>query len=350
VNLPYYASIVVEKAKYRELIYGANRIIADAYEAELNADEAIDRAEALMMDIGRSAARSEFVLADDWVRELYTVIGHAIETKRVVTGVPTSLSKLDRYTRGLQPSDLILLAARPSVGKTAMALQMALYAAEHAMTGFVSLEMSRRMVGLRAVALEGRVDAFKLMTGFLSDNEQGRVAHAMERIASKRLAIDDASGLTASQLRAKVRRLKARYGLGIVFIDYLQLVRLGEKSENRNLELSAISASLKDLAKDLDIPVVVLSQLSRDAARTNRRPALHDLRDSGALEQDADLVMLIHRPNQGDDAKRMDDGEDVEIIIAKQRNGPVGVVKLHWIAEQMRFGEATESPEQDRML
>lgn len=339
INLPYYAGIVVEKARLRDLIYAANRIVADAYAADRDVDVLIDEAQRLVLDIGQRAVRRDFVVMEDWIPELYGAIAHARETRRVVTGVPTGFAELDRYTRGWQPGDLVYLGARPSVGKTSLALQMALHAADDVMTGFLSLEMSRRMIGFRAVSMLARIDAFRLMTGYLTDKEDAVIARALERLREKRLAIDDSSGLTIAQLSAKVRRLAKRYGLGIVFVDYVQLLRGAEKAENRNLDLGAISAGLKALAKDLDIPVIVLSQLGRDTARAGSRPAAHHLRDSGSLEQDADVVVLLHRPKQDDAPGRYQDGEKTELIIDKQRNGPRGVIALQWIASQMRFGE-----------
>lgn len=343
-NVEYYARIVRDKAVLRRLIFSANRIVTDAYEAEQAPDVLVDQAERLIMDVGTAAVTGgDFVLADDWMRETSAQVEKAALAKRIVTGIPSGIPKLDRWTRGWQDSDLIYLGARPSAGKTSLALQLALEASKHAMTGFVSLEMSRRVVGMRAVAMEARVDAFRLMTGHLGGAEMDQVSRAMVAIAERRLAIDDATGLTGTQLRAKVRRLASRYGLDIVFIDYMQLLQDDSGAENRNLELSRISASLKGLARELDIPVFVLSQLARASARENRRPQASDLRDSGSLEQDADIVLLLHRPNQTDTA-RFEDDETAELIIAKQRNGPTGLVPLKWLGEQMRFGGVDEAP------
>lgn len=346
-NVEYYARIVREKYTLRELIRSSTKAVSDAYLADQDAAAVIESAQQALMDLGAQTARGEFVLADDWARELYGAIEHATQQKRVITGVPTSLPTLDRFTRGFQAADLIYLGARPSVGKTALMMQMASLAAETTMAGVVSLEMKRLVVGLRLVAMEARVDLYRLMTGHLPPHEQERVGAALERISHKKLAVDDASGINSVQLRAKVRRLSARYGLGIVFIDYMQLIQGAQKAENRNLELSGISAGLKAMAKDLDVPVVVLSQLSRDAAKGNRRPMLSDLRDSGSLEQDADVVLLLHRPGQHDDGQRYGENEEAELIIAKQRNGPTGTIKLRWIGEQVRFGE-TEMTQTER--
>lgn len=346
-NVEYYAQVVRDKALLRSLIAVANGILTDAYTEHEHADQILDKAEKSVMGVGSAAAKGEFVLAEDWMRETTAQIEKAAADKRIVTGVPSGIRKLDGMTRGWQKSDLIYLGARPSSGKTALALQLALESSKHTMTGFISLEMSRRVVGMRAVALEGCVDAFRLMTGHLSDYEQMKAGQALDAIAGRRLAIDDATGSSATQLRAKARRFASRYGLGILFIDYMQLVHDGADSENRNQELSKISWGWKNLARELDIPVVVLSQLSRNSSKENRRPQVSDLRDSGSLEQDADVVLLLHRPQQHESGK-FQDGEEAEIIVGKQRNGPIGPVRVQWIGEQMRFGELTEQPSEPK--
>lgn len=339
-NVEYYAQIVRDKAVLRSVIAAAGRMTDLAYDGETRAAAVLEMAEREVMAIGHAVVSGDFVLADDWMRETHAQIDKAATTKRLVTGVPTGLESLDRLTRGWQPSDLIYLGARPSAGKTSLALQLALEAGKHCMTGFVSMEMSRRVIGMRAVALHASVDAFRLMTGHLTDYEQQRAGKSLNDLGALRIAIDDASGVTPAQLRSRVRRLASRHGLGIVFIDYMQLLRDGTAQENRNQELSLISASLKSLARELDIPIVVLSQLSRTSAKSGSAPQVHDLRDSGSLEQDADVVLLLHRPNQHDEVKRMQDGDPASLIIAKQRNGPTGSIALQWIGEQMRFGEA----------
>lgn len=354
-NVSYYASIVREKAALRNLIFTANKIVKDAYEADRDADAIIDDAERMVMEVGQHAVKSgDFVLADDWMTETWAIVEHANQTKRIVTGVPSGLPKLDRWTRGWQPSDVIYLGARPSAGKTSLMLQLALEASKHVMTGVISMEMSRKVIGMRAVALEAGVDAFNLMTGGLSQYEFKRAQQAKDSIHDRRFAIDDATGLSATQLKAKVRRFASRYGLGIVFVDYMQLLHESGDTENRNQELARISAGLKSLARELDIPVFVLSQLTRQNAREGTSPQAHHLRDSGALEADADVVMLLHRPNQHDEQKRLQDGDPAQLIIAKQRNGPTGSIKLQWIGEQMKFGEedshAVQQPEQAAML
>lgn len=354
-NVRYYAGIVRDKAALRRLIFTANEILKGAYDASEDADTIIDSAERLVMEVGRSSSSGgEFVLADDWMAETWLQIDAANQTKRVVTGVPSGLPKLDRWTRGWQPSDVIYLGARPSAGKTSLMLQLALEASKHVMTGVISMEMSRKVIGMRAVALEAGVDAFNLMTGGLSHYEFQRAQKAKADIQARRFAIDDATGATATQLKAKVRRFASRYGLGIVFVDYMQLLHESGDFESRNQELARISSGLKSLARELDIPVFVLSQLTRQNAREGTSPQAHNLRDSGALEADADVVLLLHRPNQHDEQKRLQDGDPAQLIIAKQRNGPTGSIQLQWIGEQMKFGEeasqTVRAPEQAAML
>lgn len=356
-NVEYYAKVVKEKATLRQLIDAAQRILVRSYEAEQSLDDVIDASEADIMRIGSARIVGDFVLPDRWMDEVRGIVQDAQHTRRVVTGVPTGLSLLDTYTRGFQASDLVFIGARPSTGKTSLALQLALAAAETVMVGFVSIEMPRRSIGIRAVSMESRVDAHRIMTGHVAPHEVTRINAAIARLEATRIAIDDSSSQTPAQLRAKVRRFTSRYGCGICFIDYMQLLRdeQGRAKENRNQELSAISAALKSLARELNIPIVVLSQLSRDSEKrgASRRPQLWDLRDSGSLEADADLVMLLHRPNQHDEEpKQYADGEEAQLIVAKHRNGPTGTIKLRWLASTMRFAEMEThraEPEQPAM-
>lgn len=346
MNVEGYSRLVRQHAQRRDLIAVASQTVADAYDGgEL--DELLDRAESRLMAVGRDATRGEFVLASDWMSEMFAAVERASADKRTVTGVPCGLASIDHLTRGWQPADLIVIAGRPSDGKTALMMQFALEASRHAFVAVCSLEMSRLSVGWRVVALEARVDAFSLMTGHLTGPEMRRVGDAMARLAERRLAIDDAAGQSVSGLCAKVRRLTARYGAGIVFVDYLQLMHAG--GENRTQEITQISGRLKALAKDLNVPVVVLSQLTRDNAKGGAasRPQLHHLRDGGSIEQDADVVLMIHRPNKATDHGRFTDGEEVELILAKQRNGPANVnSKVHWHGPTMRFTDITTSHEE----
>lgn len=344
-NVEAYAGIVREKAARRALIAAARAIVDEAATSPDPLDVLQDRAEALIGALSADGvSRGDYVLAPDWMADVERQIERAVADPRDVTGVPTGLPALDYMTRGWQPDDLVYIGARPSAGKTSLLMGMALEASKHVMCGIVSAEMSRRALGIRAVAMEAAVGAHGLFTGRLAAHEQRRAGEALYRLRERQLAIDDASWQTAQAIRAKARRLARRYGCGALFIDYMQLLRDGARHENRNHELSAISASLKALAKELHIPVIALSQLSRDSERGGKsgggRPSVHNLRDSGALEQDADVVLLLHRPEQHQhDGVRYQDGEPAELIVAKQRNGATGIIHLVWHAPTMRFAE-----------
>lgn len=341
-NIEHYARIVREKATLRRLILQAHQTIAAAYDEVDEVDAILDAAEARLMHVGRQSAKGDFVVSGDWMTEMMPLLERAVTDKRVVTGVPTGLGKLDRMLRGFQPGDLILLAARPSQGKTALALQFAAEASQHVMTGFVSLEMSRASIGWRLVALESRIDAFRLMTGHISEREMRLAADVVARLSERAIAIDDVSGQTASAVCAKIRRLAARYGLGCAFVDYVQLMQSGERTENRTQDIGAISRRLKTLARDLNVPVIALSQLTRDNERQKRPPQLSDLREGGDLEQAADVVLFIYRPNASKD--RFEANEEVEVIVAKQRNGPTGKLTMRWDGPTMRFAEIADEP------
>jgi len=346
VNVEGYARIVRQHAQRRDLIAQALRTMEDAYEGG-DVDELVDRAESRLMAVGRDATRGEFVLASDWMSEMYAAVDRASTDRRAVTGVPCGLTSIDHLTRGWQPGELIIIAGRPGDGKTALMMQFALEASRHTFAAVCSLEMSRVSVGWRVVALEARVDAFGLMTGRLHDTEMKRVGKALESLAERRLAIDDAAGQSVSALCAKLRRLSARYGMGIAFVDYLQL--LHGTAENRTQEIQQISGQLLGLAKELNIPIVVLSQLSRDNAKGGGRPQLHHLRDGGSIEQDAHVVLLIHRPNKSEDSNRFIDGETVELILAKQRMGPAGrTISVGWHGPTMRFTDMAREDDTTR--
>src|SRR5215213_196421 len=262
--------------------------------------------------------------------------------KELVTGVPTGFTDLDEMTSGLQPSDLVIIAARPSMGKTSLVLNMAQYVGTKTdMTvGLFSLEMSKEQLFLRMLTAEARIDAHRLRGGFLGERDWGRLSEAIGTLSEAKIFIDDSPSIGVLEMRAKCRRLKSEHGLHMVIVDYIQLMQGRGRFENRTLELASISRSLKGLAKELSVPIVVLSQLSRaPEARSDKRPMLSDLRESGALEQDADVVALIFREEMYklDDQPADSDGV-AEIIIAKQRNGPTGTVKLAFIREQTRFG------------
>ena len=340
-NVEYYAQIVKEKATLRSLIFSANKILGSAYEADQEADLILDEAESAIFSVAEDRIKAGFVPMAQLVRESFPKIERLFEHKTFITGVPTGFDDIDRKTRGLQPGDLVIVAARPSMGKTSLVLNICQHVATHGgVAGFFSLEMSKESLFMRMLASEAKIDMYRLMSGQIGQKEYGLITHAMETLSEAKLFVDDTAGIGALEMRAKARRLKAEHGLSVLAIDYIQLMTGRGRFENRTLELASISRSLKGLAKELNVPIVVLSQLSRaPEARSDKRPMLSDLRESGALEQDADVVALIFREDMYKHGDEPSDTDGVaEIIIAKQRNGPTGTVKLAFIREQTRFG------------
>jgi replicative DNA helicase len=339
-NVEYYARIVKEKATLRNLIYAANKILTNAYEADQESDLILDEAESSIFAVADDRLKAGFVPMRELVNESFPKIEQLFEHKRLVTGVPTGFVDLDEMTRGLQPGDLVIIAARPSMGKTSLVLNIAQHVAvqgEHTV-GFFSLEMSKESLFIRLLTSEAQIDSHRLMSGHIADRDYSRISHALEKLSSMRLFIDDTANIGVLEMRAKSRRLQAEHGLSLIVVDYIQLMSARGRYENRTLELASISRSMKGLAKELNVPIVVLSQLSRaPESRSDHRPQLSDLRESGALEQDADVVVLIYR----DDAYNRDpnnpDAGTAELIVAKQRNGPTGIVRLAFLREQTRF-------------
>jgi replicative DNA helicase len=339
-NVEYYARIVKEKATLRNLIYAANKIIGNAYGADQESDVVLDEAEAAIFAVADDRIKEGFVPMRDLVKESFPKIEQLFEQKRLITGVPSGFVDLDGMTRGFQPGDLVIVAARPSMGKTSLVLNVAQHVAtqpDHAV-GFFSLEMSKESLFLRLLTSEAQIDSHRLMSGAIGQRDYGRISHALETLSAMRLFIDDTAGIGVLEMRAKARRLRAEHGLSLLVVDYIQLMTGRGRFENRTLELAAISRSLKGLAKELNVPIIVLSQLSRaPESRSDHRPQLSDLRESGALEQDADVVVMIYR----DDAYNRDpnnpEAGTAELIVAKQRNGPTGLVKLAFLREQTRF-------------
>ncbi len=342
-NVEYYARIVKEKATLRNLIHSANKILSEAYEAVQEPDLLLDEAERAIFAIAEDRIRAGFVPLRDLVQGSFTTIEKLQQHKGLVTGVPSGFVDLDAMTSGLQPSDLILVAARPSMGKTAFVLNIAQHvgAATDMTVGFFSLEMSKEQLFMRMLTSEARIDAHRFRSGYLSEKDYGRLSHALGTLAEARVYIDDTASIGVLEMRAKARRLQAEHGLHLLIVDYLQLMTGRGRFESRQQELATISRSLKGLAKELNIPIVALSQLSRaPEQRSDHRPQLSDLRESGALEQDADLVMFIFREEQyrGDDGQPNTEAEGIaEIILGKQRNGPTGSVKLAFVKEHTRF-------------
>jgi replicative DNA helicase len=342
-NVEHYARIVKEKSTLRNLIHSANRILSTAYEAEQDADLILDDAEKAIFEIAEDRIREGFVPLRDLVQSSFATIEKLQQHKGMVTGVPTGFVDLDEMTSGLQPSDLVLVAARPSMGKTSFVLNIAQHVGTQTdMTvGFFSLEMSKEQLFMRMLTSEARIDAHRFRSGYLSEKDYGRLSHALGTLAEARVFIDDTASIGVLEMRAKARRLQAEHGLHLLIIDYIQLMQGRGRFESRQQELASISRSLKGLAKELHVPIVALSQLSRaPETRSDHRPQLSDLRESGALEQDADLVMFIFREEQYRDSEGEPNQEAegiAEIIVGKQRNGPTGVAKLAFIKEHTRF-------------
>jgi replicative DNA helicase len=333
-----WSRIIKEKAVLRNLIHASNRIVQSCYEAEDDAAIILDRAEKSIFDIAERRIRQGFVALREVVKESFRTIDQLAQSKDVVTGVPTGFVDLDERTSGLQKGDLIIVAARPAMGKTSLCLNIAQNASERTgeTVGVFSLEMSKEQLVLRMLCADARVDAHRLRTGNLGEKDWARLAKAYADLSASKIYIDDSATLTPLEMRAKCRRLKAEHGLSLVIVDYLQLVTGAGRVENRQQEIASISRSLKGLAKELECPVIALSQLSRaPEVRTDKRPQLSDLRESGALEQDADIVMFIYREEE---YKPTDENRGIaEINIGKQRNGPTGTVKLAFIKEFTRF-------------
>ena len=339
-NIEYYARIVREKSTLRNLIFSANKILANAYEAEQEPNQILDEAEQAIFAIAEDRIRAGFVSMRALAHASFETIERAHERKQLVTGVPSGFADLDELTAGFQPGDLVIVAARPSVGKTALALNVAQHVGTKTgrTVGIFSLEMSKEQLFLRMLTSEAHIDSHRLRTGFLVESDWGRLSHALGTLSEAKIYIDDTPGIGVLEMRAKSRRLAAEHGLDMLVIDYIQLMQGRGRFENRTLELASISRSLKGLAKELNVPVLVISQLSRaPEARSDHRPLLSDLRESGALEQDADVVVLLFRPDQYPDVKPQDENI-AELNVAKQRNGPTGLVRLAFLKQETRFG------------
>ena len=344
-NVEYYARIVKEKATLRNLIYAASKIVSNAYEADQESDLILDEAESAIFAVADDRLKSGFVAMRDLVKDSFPKIEKLFEQKRLITGVPTGFVDLDEMTRGLQGGDLVIVAARPSMGKTSLVLNIAQYVAAlgDQVCGFFSLEMSKESLFLRLLTSEAQIDGHRLMSGAIGGNDYHRISHALEKLNAMKLFIDDTANIGVLEMRAKSRRLQAEHGLNLLVVDYIQLMSGRGRFENRTLELASISRSLKGLAKELNVPIVVLSQLSRaPESRSDHRPQLSDLRESGALEQDADVVILIYRDDVYNKDPNSPDAGTAELILAKQRNGPTGTVRLALLREQTRFANLAQ--------
>jgi replicative DNA helicase len=341
-NVEHYARIVKEKAVLRSLIHTANAIQQRAFDADDEADAILDRAETDIFQLAEERIRAGLIGVKDLVRENFERLEKIFSEGRRITGLATGYSRLDNETAGLQPSELIILAARPSMGKTSLALNIAENVAlrQGGAVAIFSLEMSKESLLLRLLASEARVDAHKFRTGHMSKEDWRRITESLSKMAEAPLWIDDSAAGTVMEMGAKARRLKREKGLALVIVDYLQLVAARGRFGNRNEEVSSISRSLKGLAKELKVPVLVLSQLTRAPEREERKPQLADLRESGAIEQDADVVLFIYRPNFYKTDMPDEDRAKADVIIAKQRNGPTGAVNFVFLSKHTRFEEA----------
>lgn len=362
-NIAYYANIVQEKAILRRLIEASSSIANLAYSETEEINELVDRAERTIFEVARRRDSQGFAPLRPLLNTAFENIDSVYHDRGITTGVDTGFLDLNYMTSGLQDGDLIILAARPSMGKTSLALgigQNASLFADKTVAVF-SLEMSKEQLVQRMICSEARVDAHRLRTGYLQDDDWNHISEAVQRMWDARLFIDDSTDMSALEMRAKCRRLRAEHGLDLVVVDYLQLMRGSGRNDNRNEEITQIARGLKSLARELRVPVIALSQLSRAVERReDKRPMLSDLRESGSIEAEADLVMFIYRPayyerkqlmsqEEKDDKEESaapggeyENVEEAEVIIAKHRNGPVGTVKLAFIPKFARFDNLAE--------
>jgi replicative DNA helicase len=336
-NVKYYAEIVKKKSTLRKLIGAATTIVAGAFDAQ-DPDGVVDEAERAIFEVSQSKARKGLTAVKDIVGVAFERIEKLAEQRSQLTGVSTGIHELDNMTAGLQPSDLIIVAGRPSMGKTSFAVGMGQHAAIHhtVTTAVFSLEMAKEQLVTRMLSSEGRIESTRMRTGFLNEEDWPKLARAAGKLAESPLFIDDTGAITVLEVRAKCRRLHAEKNLGLVIIDYLQLMKGSANVQSREQEISEISRGLKALAKELNVPVVALSQLNRSLEqRQDKRPVLSDLRESGAIEQDADVIMFVYR----DEVYNPETAERgvAEIIIGKQRNGPIGTARSKFFHEFTRF-------------
>jgi len=342
-NVEYYANIVSEKALLRKLIYAGTEIVSLGYRENETPELLVDKAEQLIFDIAQHHRFRTLVPLRDILAKSFKEIERLHQTGKPYTGIPTGFWDLDRKTGGLQPSDLIIVAARPGMGKTSFCLNIAQHVAieEHLPVAIFSLEMSSFQLALRLLGSEAQIDIHRLRTGQIKEHEWPKLARAFGKLAEAPIFVDDTPDLNVIEMRARARRLKAERGLALIIVDYLQLIRLLDRDKSEHQQISEISRGLKSLARELEVPVIAISQLSRAVeTRAERRPQLSDLRGSGGLEQDADVVIFIYREGYykvQESEVESDMPEEVEIIIAKQRNGPTGTVKLLFLKNSTSF-------------
>ncbi|MGA9289858.1 MAG: replicative DNA helicase [Anaerobacillus sp.] len=337
-NVEYYSKIVEEKSILRRLIRAATDIASDGYAKESEIENLLSEAEKSIMEVSQRKNTGAFISIKDVLVTAYDNIETLQNSTGDITGIPTGFSELDRMTAGFQRNDLIIVAARPSVGKTAFALNIAQNVATKTdeNVAIFSLEMGAEQLVMRMLCAEGNIDAQRLRTGGLTGDDWQKLTMAMGSLSNAGIYIDDTPGIRVGDIRAKCRRLKQEKGLGMILIDYMQLIRGNGSGENRQQEVSEISRSLKGIARELEVPLISLSQLSRGVeSRQDKRPMMSDIRESGSIEQDADIVAFLYRDDYYD--KESENKNIIEIIIAKQRNGPVGTVELAFVKEYNKF-------------
>ncbi len=338
-NTEFYCKIIKEKSILRKLIGASDDIISNSYNPEARANSVIEIAEKTIFEITQDSMNNGLIPLKEALLDSFSLMEKRAQNKNALTGVTTGFTDLDRKLSGLQKSDLVLIAARPSMGKTALMVNITTNAAQKgdAKVAIFSLEMSKNQLVQRMISAATHIDLMKIISGSLNEEEWTKVINSMTVLQNLNISIDDTPGMSPVEMKAKCRRLKAEKGLDLVVIDYLQLMELSSRTESRQQEISAISRSLKALAKELDVPVVALSQLSRaPELRSDHRPVLSDLRESGAIEQDADVVMFLYRDDyyNKEESKEPNVGE---VIIAKHRNGPTGTIKLVFKKEFTKF-------------
>jgi len=347
-NVEHYARIVKEKSTLRRLIRAGQKIVRDGVSQEKSAEELLGSATGEIFDIAEDAVRGDFTLIEEIVKHNLEIIEHARDNQGILSGLPTGFRELDRMTSGLQSTDLIVLAARPSVGKTSLALNIAQQIAfrEGRSVGFFSLEMSKEQLGFRVLCSEAEVDAKKVRDGYASKEAMVRLVTAQTKIARTKFFIDDSAALTVPEMRAKGQRLKREHWLDLLVVDYIQLMAGHGRFDNRTQEVSQISRGLKLLAKELRVPILALSQLSRQPEQRKgdqRKPQLADLRDSGSIEQDADLVIFLYREELYD--RNTERRGIADVLIAKQRNGPTGDFEIVFLPDRMTFSDYAREAE-----
>ncbi len=341
LNVEYYAKIIKEKAILRKLIFSSARIIEASYEEKFETDEILDQAQTSLIELAEERIKPGFLPMKVIAEQTLEIVESLSKRKQFITGLPTGFRDLDSLISGLHNSDFIVIAGRPSMGKTALALNISQNVAckEGHSVGIFTLEMAKEQVAIRMLCAEAQVNIQKVRNGYINDREWNKIVLAFNKLAQSNIFVDETPALTVTEMKAKARRLRMENKLDLLIIDYIQLMRGGGKFENRTQEISFISRSMKELAKELQIPVIGVSQLSRAPERAGRasRPQLSDLRESGAIEQDADVVIFIYREEMY--RPTLENEGIADIIVAKQRNGPIGTVKLAFLKEFSKFAD-----------